>query len=107
MVSTTSLLDVRRDLLGAQQPRILHVPDYVSSTGDEAVELAAMAGLDLDEWQQFVLHHSLGERADGKWAAFEVGIEVPRQNGKGGLLEARELAGPVLAGRDADDPFGA
>jgi hypothetical protein len=98
MVSTTSLLDVRRDLLGAQQPRILHVPDYVSSTGDEAVELAAMAGLDLDEWQQFVLHHSLGEREDGKWAAFEVGIEVPRQNGKGGLLEARELAGLFLLG---------
>ncbi|MGE0025719.1 MAG: terminase [Thermoleophilia bacterium] len=83
---------------GAQAPRILHVPPYVSSAGDEAVELAQMAGLDLDLWQQLVLTHMLGERDDGKWAAFEVGLNVPRQNGKGGLLEARELAGLFLLG---------
>lgn len=57
-----------------------------------------MAGLELDPWQQFVLVNALGEQADGKWAAFEVGIEVPRQNGKGGILEARELAGLFLLG---------
>jgi hypothetical protein len=85
-------------LIGAQRPRILHRPEYVSSTGGEAVELAAMAGLELDEWQQLVLTDALGERADGSWAAFEVGVEVPRQNGKGGLLEARELAGLFLLG---------
>ena len=52
-----------------------------------------MAGLHLDEWQQWILRHSLGETADGKWAAREVGLMVSRQNGKGALLEARELAG--------------
>lgn len=78
---------------GAQRPRHLWVPDYVSSSGEEAIELARMAGLDLDPWQELVLAHSLGERADHKWAAFEVGLIVPRQNGKGSLLEARELAG--------------
>jgi hypothetical protein len=57
-----------------------------------------MAGLDLDPWQQFVLAGALGERQDGKWSAFEVGVEVPRQNGKGGILEARELAGLFLLG---------
>jgi hypothetical protein len=57
-----------------------------------------MAGLDLDPWQQHVLTNALGERPDGKWAAFEVGVDVPRQNGKGGLLEARELAGLFLLG---------
>jgi phage terminase large subunit-like protein len=62
------------------------------------VELAAMAGLQLDPWQAFVLAESLGERADGKWAAFEVGLLVPRQNGKGSVLEARELAGLFLLG---------
>jgi hypothetical protein len=51
-----------------------------------------MAGLYLDDWQQFVLRHSLGERADGKWAAFQVGLVVGRQNGKNAVLEARELA---------------
>src|SRR3712207_4972699 len=83
---------------GAQQPRILHVPEYVATSGREAVELAALAGLGLDPWQQLVLEGSLGERADGRWAAFEVGVEVPRQNGKGGILEARELAGLFLLG---------
>jgi len=50
----------------------------------------------LDDWQRFALDCALGERADGKWAAFEVGIVVPRQNGKGAILEARELAGLFL-----------
>jgi hypothetical protein len=84
--------------LGAQRPRLLHVPEFASSTGEEAVELAAMAGLELDPWQQFAIHNALGERPDGKWAAFEVGIEVPRQNGKGGILEAFGLAGLFLLG---------
>jgi hypothetical protein len=85
-------------LLGAQSPRVSHLPSYVSSSGDEAIELCAMAGLHLDPWQQFVLRNALGERADGKWSAFEVGVMVERQNGKGGLLEARELAGLFLLG---------
>jgi phage terminase large subunit-like protein len=85
-------------VLGAQRPRFCLFPDYVSSAGQEAIELALMAGLDLDPWQQFVLTHALGEMANGSWAAFEVGVVVPRQNGKGGLLEARELAGLFLLG---------
>jgi hypothetical protein len=87
-------------LLGDQRPRICHVPEYSTTTGDEAVELAAIAGLDLDDWQQFVLRHSLGERPDGKWAAEEVGLMVSRQSGKGSILEARELAGMFLLGEE-------
>ncbi|MFF4746800.1 terminase [Streptomyces sp. NPDC001268] len=100
----TSLLDapnaaVPDGLYGSQTPRILTLPPTVlSSSGQEAVELAAMAGLELDPWQQFVLDRGLGERADGRWAAFEVAVNVPRQNGKGGIIEARELAGLFLLG---------
>jgi hypothetical protein len=98
----TSLLAASPDLLGAQRPRLLSVPDFASTTGDEAIEVAALAGLHLDPWQQFVLTNALGEKTDAKgetkWAAFEVGVEVARQNGKGGLLEARELAGLFLLG---------
>lgn len=83
---------------GSQLPRLWSVPEYVSSAGQEAVELARMAGLLLDPWQEFVLGHSLGERVDGRWAAFEVALVVPRQNGKGAVLEARELAGLFLLG---------
>jgi hypothetical protein len=62
------------------------------------VELAASAGLDLDPWQRLVLEQSLGEQADGRWSAFEVALIVSRQNGKGSILEARELAGLFLLG---------
>ena len=60
------------------------------------MELAASAGLILDPWQELVLEGALGEGPDGKWAASEVGVIVPRQNGKGGVIEARELAGLFL-----------
>lgn len=86
------------DLATAERPRVLHVPAYSTSAGDEAVDLAASAGLLLDPWQQFVLRNALGERADGRWSAFEVGLSVARQQGKGAVLEARELAGLVLFG---------
>ena len=86
--------------LGAQRPRVSNVPPFTSSSGVEAVELAASAGLVLDDWQRHVLVSALGERPDalGTWAAFEVGLVVPRQCGKGGVLEARELAGLFLFG---------
>lgn len=38
------------------------------------------------------------ERAPGKWAAFSVDAWIGRQNGKGTVLEARQLAGLVLFG---------
>lgn len=94
MVSTTSQPSVMR---GVQQPRLLSVPDFETSAGAEAVELASTAGLLLDPWQQFVLHRALGETS-GHWSAFEVGLVVARQNGKGSILEARELAGLFLFG---------
>lgn len=58
----------------------------------EVIELAATAGLILDEWQQYVLTHGLGQRAGGDWTAKKVSCWVPRQNGKGAIIEALELA---------------
>ncbi len=83
-------------VVGNQQPRIMHVPESASSTWPEAQELLALAGMTLDPWQQLVLEHSLGETAAGKWAAFEVVVNVARQNGKGEILLARELIGMYL-----------
>jgi phage terminase large subunit-like protein len=59
-----------------------------------------MAGLELDDWQRYVLDVALRVRPDDKWAAFEVCMIVARQNGKGAVLEARELAGLFLDLRD-------
>lgn len=83
---------------GVQLPRLFTAPPYATSAGQEAIELAAHAGLILDEWQQNALRIGLGEHPDGSWAAFEVAVNVPRQNGKGGIIEARELAGLFLLG---------
>lgn len=82
----------------AALPRVCHFPRYSTSAGQEAVDLAASAGLFLDPWQQLTLKHGLAEREDGRWAAFEVGLVVARQQGKGSVLEARELFGLILAG---------
>ncbi|CAM5529173.1 hypothetical protein SALBM135S_00846 [Streptomyces alboniger] len=78
---------------GWQEPPIQTAPPSVSSAGQEAIDLAARAGLQLDPWQQHVLRVGMGEKPDGGWAAFEVAVNVPRQNGKGGIIEARELWG--------------
>lgn len=84
--------------IGVRGPRICQVPEYESSeAGREAIEFAAeVAGLVLDPWEAFVLEQSLGETAEGLWAASEIGLVVPRQNGKDAVLEARELAGLFL-----------
>lgn len=74
-------------------PSVRSVPEYVSSRGSEAIEVAETVGLVLDEAQRGVLIDACGCREDDRWAAFEVAVDEPRQNGKGAIIEARELAG--------------
>jgi len=73
--------------------RYRSIPPAPTSAGEDAVELAATAGLILDPWQEDVLVGAQGERPDRRWASPEVGLIVARQNGKGSILEARQLAG--------------
>jgi hypothetical protein len=84
--------------VGVQTPRITKVPAYSSSAGLEAVELYESTGERLDPWQKLVLIDGCGERPDGTWSAFEVATVVPRQNGKGTIIEAREMGGLYLFG---------
>ena len=85
--------------VGEVVPRIRHVPNVrASGAWEDVVELASAYGLVLDGWQENVLEGSLGERADGLWAAKQIGVSCPRQNGKGAILEARALAGLCLFG---------
>lgn len=86
-----SLLADGRSVRGRQLPRISHVPAHDSTAaGDDAIECAGIAGLQLDEWQQHAVRFGLAER-DSQWAAREVGVCAPRQNGKGGIIETLEL----------------
>lgn len=85
-------------LHGADSPRVELTPPRAYTLAPEAIELASVAGLELDYWQQQALDLWLSVREDGKWAAFEAVEIVARQNGKGGILEARALAGLFLFG---------
>lgn len=87
-------------VFGWQEPPIQVAPPASSSAGQEAIDLAAKAGLKLDPWQQHILRVGMGEKPDGSWASFEVAVNVPRQNGKGGVIEARELWGLFIGGED-------
>ena len=65
---------------------------------DDIERVLAWAGLILDDWQESFHSGALRVGYDGKWDAFEVANVVPRQNGKGGILEARQLAGLFVFG---------
>jgi hypothetical protein len=103
---------------GDQRARISSFPPYASTSGDETIALARLAGIELDEWQQTELRHEMGESPDWKcpkcthravepipcpvhpgvqmlhpWAAFECCDIDPRQNGKSEKLIARQLGG--------------
>ena len=81
-------------------PRIQLLPSgVVSSLGGQAADLVGNAGLVLDDWQRAVLHGGLGVRADDSWAADEVVLVCPRQNGKTALAAARLMLGLYRASR--------
>lgn len=79
-------------------PRIRWVPEVECSfeLADAALELGAACGLIMDWWQEDILRAGLAFLPDGRWAASEVGASVPRQNGKNGVTELRQLAGLFL-----------
>jgi hypothetical protein len=110
-------------LLGAQMPRLYNVPKrhekhepgcvmcilereelHAHGCGDhfgeEVLEWAEMFGYDLDPWQKWTLRHIFGRHPNGLWAAPDVLMVVARQNGKGTVLEVRELAGVFLLGEE-------
>lgn len=95
MSQTTYAPDVRN--ASAQVPTLESLPPAQSTAGDDVIDFASSCGLELDEWQKHVLRGGLRENGS-RWSAFEVAYTVPRQNGKGTVLEARELAELLLFG---------
>ncbi len=105
----SSQLDVRR---GSQTPRVANFPPHDFSAAPEVIENAKKAKLFLDPWQEFALTHGLGQHlvldesgqpATGDWTAKKNSIWVPRQNGKGGIIEALELAWLFLDDMKVDE----
>jgi hypothetical protein len=82
---------------GVQTPRIEWVPPGSPHPDQEAaLEFAEAADFTLQDWQNHVFSSSLLEKRPGKWASFENGLVVPRQNGKTELAVARMLAGALV-----------
>lgn len=82
--------------LGSQSPRVCNVPAYNHSYGDEVNDFMRQLGRPGDEWQERIMLDAHGVRDDGLWSAFELLVLVSRQNGKGWIAEAIELAGLFL-----------
>lgn len=86
--------------MGEQRPTHLVTPDgdFDFGDGDDAIALAAALGLELFEWQRWLVRWILAVDKDGGPACGVVIMEVPRQNGKGAVLEAIELYWLIVAG---------
>ena len=86
-------------VLGAQRPPHLSLPPdrKLSALSGEALELAGIAKLNLDDWQAWYVAESVAtQKRSTRWAASECGLIVPRQNGKGDVLMMRQLVGLFL-----------
>lgn len=81
-------------------PQIEHAPDWEEqdhTRGVEAIEVAETLGLTLDEHQKFVLMRACARKKNSdRWSYSRVGLCEPRQNGKGVILEIREVCGLFL-----------
>ena len=89
---------LERKVLGSEAPRVEVVPVGVEHPRWGEIEgFVEALGVNLDAWQWRVLHAAL-LRVESLWAAFAVAVCAPRQNGKNGILEIRELVGACLLG---------
>lgn len=94
--SPTSTRSAANARLGSQTPRICNVPPYVKTYGAEVNDFMRQVGRAGDEWQERIMLDAHGVRDDGLWSAYELLVLVSRQNGKGWVAEAIELAGLFL-----------
>lgn len=80
--------------IGSQRPTNNFVPEYTdTSDANKSLKFLRGIGVDLDDWQEWVLRQMLGKREDYTYAAKEILLLVSRQQGKTVCLEARALAG--------------
>ena len=77
---------------GSACPRIRHAPERCGLVGATTVATARNVGLGLDPWQADVIEDAQSVNSLGKWLTPRVAVSVPRQNGKGAIIEAIEVA---------------
>lgn len=83
---------------GNQKPTSEVIPKFVCNDCLDAIDLMSGAGIELMDWQAYLLEAWMGYGKDGKWTAKSCGNEVPRQNGKTLVLQARAWAEMLFFG---------
>lgn len=83
-------------------PAHLWIPPRLSSAGQDVVDLAKRAGLELDLEQQLMVDAIFSEGDNGDLAALEACVIEARQNGKTVALEAAALADLFLFAEPGD-----
>lgn len=84
--------------VGVQEPRLRFLPPEfdVGLSAERAadlVDVSEISGIVFDPWQVIGAELLTLTRSDGRWAAFEAFIAANRQQGKGTIIEGRQLAG--------------
>lgn len=80
-------------ILGEAPPRIAQAPARAGKVASKVVGLAKNVGLGLDPWQRDVILDAQSvDPISGLWCTPRVAVSVPRQNGKGAIIEAIEIA---------------
>ncbi|WP_051432598.1 terminase large subunit [Promicromonospora kroppenstedtii] len=72
-------------------PRLKWAPARRGMIADDIAKRTATVGLTLDDWQIEVLRDALSVTMGGMWKTPRVACSIPRQNGKGAIIEAIEL----------------
>ena len=95
----------RPEHLGLQEPRVRALPlSRVGSLIDDVLDIADLANITCDPWQEGSLEAIASIDAEGQWAATEFGELVSRQQGKGNILLPYELAHLYLWDREDGAP---
>ncbi len=77
---------------GNQVPTSFVIPEFATNDVLDTVDLLSEAGLELMDWQAFLLEAWMGVLPNGRWSAPIAGNEGPRQNGKTRDIQGRSAA---------------
>lgn len=80
---------------GNQLPTSRVVPEFATNDCLDTLDLLSEAGFECMDWQALLLESWMGVGTNGRWSAFTVGNETPRQNGKTRVIQGR-AAGEML-----------
>lgn len=83
-------------ILGNTQPRIAPQPANLPSRGQELIDFSSSVGLELMDWQKWLVLEAHKVKEDGRWRYPLVATIAARQNGKSTLMISRILGGLFL-----------